>query len=306
MSAFNPTISYPNPLDLPIYGGGTQDSTEKLQILKITRDSLASALEQGALKESEFQNTFQEIQKLNTQIIKLENPVLPNTHIASPVKQSSSTPTVKKTLEISQWEGGPYSQRKVVKGEMQVLDTVGEGSCAFHALLGKYNSKLGKFECKDHKEVRKEFAQHLEKGFEKGNIPKSIESDMQSWCRDPGYANIPTEVKNAPELKGQWDLLKQLINLKMGDSVLFRNTVNDMMKSKVFQNNYLNHIIEPKSSMSIGELQAAADWKKIPVRINEDHRSMGVLRPDHAKVDNEIEIIISDHHFSRANFIPAK
>lgn len=121
---------------------------------------------------------------------------------------------------------------------LQIDLTVGDGSCAFHALLGTF--KNGKWRCEDVKNKRQEFCTWLQNLHDQDQLPPSINTLLHDYFNHPQTA--PASFKN---------LVKNKYEEHKGNPEAF-------IKDKEVFKCYLSHLVKVGTYLDQTELEAAA------------------------------------------------
>lgn len=202
---------------------------------KITREDADKVLEQYK-KQKKLAVTDEQHSLLYNEIIKIIR--IKNDPVRFPAKLTESTELIK-------------------------FDTIGDGSCAFHALVGKPDDN-GFYRC-DAAEARATFCKYLQEAYDKGCLSEQI------YIRWDDYFNVemPTALKKALTIvqKNKKSKRKKTINLYDNykkDLSTLSNKEKDERYEKLIKDprvfkGYLNYLKNTSVDLYLEELFVAAE-----------------------------------------------
>jgi len=122
-------------------------------------------------------------QKLGTKVFtpKIIIPLSQNKPRSNCEEKNELTPTDVNYLRFNENKG------------LKIHNTVGDGSCAIHALIGDIDTKGRGYYYDSHQELRNDFCQWLGERFLEGKLPNSIKSALQDHIEQPQNHHIPPE-----------------------------------------------------------------------------------------------------------------
>ncbi len=135
--------------------------------------------------------------------------------------------------------------------------TVADGSCAFHALLGK--EKDGVISCPDVETKRQEFCQWLRDKKQEGKLPESIKNVLRDYFLH--WEFVPDGVKGRVDFKGLPADFNRLSSKEKEDRI-------EAFTDQVFEP-YLAELQKKESYLLQPELQALAESLKMNVVLHQ-------------------------------------
>lgn len=198
----------------------------------------------------------------------------------------------------------PYYEIKVPQseltpaGKLRVFETVGDGSCGFHALLGEAQDSV--YQC-DAKPIREQFCKNIREKFAAGALPNQIENVLKLYFDDypdvvPGFFNKPALIKIFRELRENYRSL----------SIEEKNRrIDQFLKNEQILNAYLANMAKVDTYLTQDELEAAAICFNKTVRLyqpgwgSDDSMGISELNPGHEVVEIFYNGI---NHYEKAMF----
>lgn len=196
-----------------------------------------------------------------------------------------------------------------IVGQVQRFKTRGDGSCAFHALLGTPN-RARVYQCDADKE-RAIFAVDLQKQYDKKKLSPSIREELKDIFLH--FDQAPAEMKVNPKLITKWSEQLHFYNEVTKFRGISRKVKEEIRKGiidsfiEVSFPHYLKHIVNKKSYISPNELCALAETRNKVVNLFTKMRNEGVSgMPEqfNSKGRDQVTIFLSDTglHYERARF----
>jgi hypothetical protein len=203
---------------------------------------------------------------------------------------------------------------KSILGSVYRYPTIGDGSCAFHALLGTEDSN-GKYRTDAGKE-RAIFAVEIRKQYDAGELSLQIKNEMKDIFLH--FDRAPEEMKFNPSIQSEWQSQLELYNDILNDPTSNSDVKQEILSSIVdrFINDaiapYLDHLVNTESSVTPNELMALAETKNKTVHLFTKMRNEGQFGVDvsgraekfNQGASDPINIFLSDtgYHYERARY----
>lgn len=192
-------------------------------------------------------------------------------------------------------------------GKVHRFRTVGDGSCGFHALLGKDRGN-GVYRCKAGKE-RAIFAVEIRKQKDNAELSQSIREELKDIFLHQERA--PVEMKYDSNLDYDWDQQLKLYKDIRADKNIMASVKNEILDDIVGRfidssiGHYLKHVINTESPITPDELCALAETKGKVVNLftkMQNEGSSGLPEQLNPGGHEPVTIFLSDtdNHYERA------